>query len=323
MHRIPSLMAAIALAGIAWSAHALTWDMPTPYGDTNFHTVNIKQFAEDVEAATEGALTIKVHSAGSLFKHPEIKNAVRGGQVPIGEFLLSRLANENAVFQVDSIPFLATSYEAAGRLWEASRPFVEELLAEEGLQVLFSVPWPPQGLYAKEAVDSIEDLKGLKFRAYNTATERLAELAGAVPTQVEVPDIPQAFATGRVEAMITSPSTGANTKAWDFVSHFHHTQAWLPKNIVVVNKRAFDRLDPDIQEAVLAAAAEAEDRGWQMSKDETAAKIDVLSEHGMTIHNPPSRRLMKGLKDIGATMTADWAERAGEDAQAILEAYRQ
>ncbi|NIR29480.1 MAG: TRAP transporter substrate-binding protein [Gammaproteobacteria bacterium] len=323
MRKIVSFLAATALAGIAWSAQALTWDMPTPYGETNFHTVNIKQFAEDVEAATEGALTIKVHSAGSLFKHPEIKNAVRGGQVPVGEFLLSRLANENAVFQVDSIPFLATSYEDARRLWRASRPLVEKLLAEEGLQVLFSVPWPPQGLYAKKAVDSTEDLKGLKFRAYNTATERLAELAGAVPTQVEVPDIPQAFATGRVEAMITSPSTGANTKAWDFVSHFHHTQAWLPKNIVVVNKRAFDRLDPDIQEAVLAAAAQAEDRGWEMSTEETAAKIEILREHGMTIHNPPSRRLMKGLKDIGSKMTADWAERAGDDGQAILEAYRQ
>lgn len=323
MHRILAVATGAALAVLGWSAQALTWDMPTPYGETNFHTVNIKQFARDVEAATDGSLTIKVHSAGSLFKHPEIKNAVRGGQVPIGEFLLSRLANENAVFQVDSIPFLATGYEDAERLWAASRPFVEKLLAEEGLQVLFSVPWPPQGLYARQEVDAIGDLKGVKFRAYNTATERLAELAGAVPTQVEVPDIPQAFATGRVEAMITSPSTGANTKAWDFVSHFHHTQAWLPKNIVVVNKRAFDRLDPAIQEAVLQAAAQGEDRGWRMSREETAEKIRILREHGMHIHDPPSRRLMQDLKSIGATMTEDWAERAGEDGRAILEAYRQ
>lgn len=323
MHRPISILVAAVFASFGGAAQALTWDMPTPYGENNFHTVNIKQFAADVKAATDGALAIQVHSGGSLFKHPEIKNAVRSAQVPIGEFLLSRLANENAVFEVDSIPFLATSYDDAQRLWEASRPLVEALLQQQGLKVLFSVPWPPQGLYAKKEINSVADLKGLKFRAYNAATERLAELAGAVPTQVEVPDIPQAFATGRVEAMITSPSTGANTQAWDFVSHFYHTQAWLPKNIVVVNQRAFDRLDPDIQDAVLKAAAEAQKRGWQMSKEETAAKIAILRGNGMQVHNPPSAQLMKDLKAIGRRMTDEWAERAGEDARAILKAYQQ
>ncbi len=309
----------MGLSGFSWAA---TWDMPTPYGDSNFHTVNIKQFADDVKAATNGALTINVHSAGSLFKHPEIKNAVRGGQVPIGEFLLSRLSNENPLFQVDSIPFLATDYDAAKKLWSASRQPVEKLLDQQGMKVLFSVPWPPQGIYSKNKLESVAGLKGVKFRAYNAATEQLAKLAGAVPTQVEVPDIPQAFATGRVDAMITSPSTGANAKAWDFVSHFYHTQAWLPKNIVVVNKKAFAKLDPALQQAVLKAASDAETRGWKSSMAETAAKIDILRNNGMQVPMP-SDTLMGGLKGIGKTMTDEWVAKAGAEGSAIIKAFNQ
>ena len=314
--------AAVALALAASPALAQTkWDMPTPYPDANFHTQNIMQFAEDVKRATGGKLEIKIHSNGSLFKHPEIKNAVRGGQVPIGEFLLSLLANENPVFEVDSVPFLATGYDDAKRLWSASHAGVEKALDKEGLMVLYAVPWPPQGLYAKNELKSVDDLKGVKFRAYNAATQKLASLAGAVPTQVEVPDIPQAFTTGRVDAMITSPSTGANSKAWDFVKHYHDTQAWLPKNVIVVNKRAFRSLDKATQQAVLDAAKSAEARGWEMSMKETNEKTSVLKQNGMTIHTP-APALMSGLKGIGKQMTDEWLKKAGADGQAILKAYQ-
>ncbi len=224
------------------------------------------QFADEVKQVTGGKLVIKVHSAGSLFKHPEIKNAVRGGQVPIGEFFLSLLSNENAVFGADSQPFLATNYDDAAKLWNAQQPIIAPLLERQNLMPLFSVPWPPQGLYTGKEINTVDDLKGIKFRAYNATLEKFANAVGAAPTQVEVPDIPQAFATGRVEAMITSPSTGANSKAWDFVKYFTDIQAWVPKNIVVVNSSAFNKLDEDDQKAVLAAAEKAEIRGWEMSK---------------------------------------------------------
>ena len=299
---------------------AANWDMPTPYPDATFHTVNIQQFAKDVSENSGGKLTIKVHSAGSLFKHPEIKNAVRNGQVPIGEFFLSLLANENPAFEIDSQQFLATNYGDAQRLWAAQKPVVDRLLDAQGLMVLYAVPWPPQGLYTKKEVASVADLKGMKFRTNNAVLEKMANLAGAAPTQIEVPDIPQAFATGRVEAMITSPSTGANSKAWDYLNHFYDTQAWVPKNIVVVNKRAFQRLDAKTQSAVKQAAAAAEKRGWEMSKKETAEKIAVLKANGIKVHTPYPE-LMKGLKDIGTKMITEWKVNAGADGQAILSKY--
>ena len=312
--------AAIAFSISAVNAQAETWDMATPYPDATFHTKNIHQFADDVAEATSGGLKINVHSAGSLFKHPEISKAVRSGQVPAGEFFLSLLNNDNPAFGVDSLPFLATSYDDAERLWAAQRPVVENLLDEQGLMVLYAVPWPPQGLYTTKPISTVDGLAGVKFRTYNSTLETFASMAGAAPTQIEVPDIPQAFSTGRVEAMITSPSTGVNSQAWDFLSHYTDIQAWIPKNIVVVNKRAFQRLGADTQQAVLEAAAAAEVRGWEMSRNETEVQTAALAENGIDVQNP-SDALMQGLRAIGAKMLENWVAASGEEGAAILEAY--
>ncbi len=321
MNKFATLTTAVVI-GLALSGNALaeTWEMPTPYPDATFHTVNIKEFAADVEKATGGKLKINVHSAGSLFKHKQIKTAVRGGQAPIGEFFMGLLANENPVYAMDTLPFLASNYDEAAKLWTATRSEIDKVMGEQGLMVLFSVPWPPQGVYAKKEINTASDMKGLKFRANNASTTRLAELTGAVPTQIEVADLPQAFATGRVDAMITSPSTGVSTKAWDFLSHFHHTQAWIPKNVVVVNESAFMALDEATRKALSDAAAAAEKRGWEMSKAETDAKIAVMKDNGITIVTP-SDALMESLKAVGATMGAEWAAKAGAAGQALMDAY--
>jgi TRAP-type C4-dicarboxylate transport system substrate-binding protein len=327
---VKSAFSALFLAVLVHQVLAgqIRWDMPTPYGDASFHTENIRQFAEDVKVATGGDLAITVHSAGSLIKHPEIKNAVRRGLVPIGEIIMSRLANEDPVFEVDSIPFLATTYAQAGKLWDASRPIISNKLGKQDVILLFAVPWPPQGIYAKKLLSSLDSFEGLSMRAYNKSTERLAQLAGAVPTQVEVPDIPTAFSTGRVDAMITSPTTGVNTKAWDYVTHFHHTQAWLPKNMVMVNKAAFNALTPENQEALVEAAEAAEIRGWNASRAETDAQLKILRKNGMKVIVPneitaPSEKLISGLRKIGRQMTEEWLETAGEEGKVIIRRFRE
>ncbi|MDG3040947.1 TRAP transporter substrate-binding protein [Roseicyclus marinus] len=312
---------ATALTALTLPAAAQTaWDMPTPYGDTVFHTMNIMEFADDVREATGGQLDITVHSAGSLFGHPEIKDAVRRGLAPIGEILLSRLANENPLFEADSIPFLADSYADARALWAASRPAVEALLAEQGLTLLYAVPWPGQSLYLTEEVTDPAALQGVTFRAYNTATEQLANILGMVPTQVEAGDIPTAFATGRVAAMMTSPSTGVSSQAWDYTSVYVDVNAWLPKNVIFVNTEALNALPEDQRTALLAAAAEAETRGWAMSEAETATQIATLESNGMTVVQP-SEALSAALAAAGAQMTEEWLARAGDEGAAIVAAY--
>jgi TRAP-type C4-dicarboxylate transport system substrate-binding protein len=182
------------------------------------------------------------------------------------------------------------------------------------------VAWPPQGIYAKKEVSSLAEMEGLKFRAYNLGTERVAELANMVPTQIEASDIATAFATGRVEAMITSPSTGVDSKVWDFLSHYHDTQAWLPRNMVIVNKAAFEALGEAERAAVMEAAAEAETRGWEMSQTETAEKTQALKDNGVTVVEP-SEELKSGFSEIGKTITEEWKGRAGADGEALLQSY--
>jgi len=314
-----SIICAAALA-MATSASAQSWDMPTPYGDTTFHTQNIIQFADDVRTATDGGLDITIHSAGSLFPHSEIKGAVRNRSVPMGEFFLSLLANEDLAYGIDSQPFVATSYEDAAKLWAAQEPVITELLAEQDLMPLFSVPWPAQGLYTNGEVATVADLNGLRFRSYNAALEEFATLAGAAPVQIEASDIPQAFATGQVAAMITSPSTGVNSTAWDFVTHYTPINAWVPKNIVVVNKRMFDGLDAGTQSAVLEAAAAAQTRGWEMSAAEAESMTAALADNGIIVYEP-SEILIADLQGIGATMLENWKANASDAALAVLEGY--
>ncbi|MEN2981989.1 MAG: TRAP transporter substrate-binding protein [Thermus sp.] len=311
---------AASLALLLALAQAQTWNMATPYPPANFHTQNILQFAKEVEEATGGRVRITVHPGGSLFPHPQILPAVRNGQVQLGEVLMSLLANENPLFNLDSIPFVATSYEEARRLYQAQRPEVERWLAQRGVVFLYAVPWPPQGLYTKRPVASAQDLKGIRFRAYNPATARLAELLGMSPVQVEAADIPQAFATGIVEAMITSPVTGVDSQAWDFSRYFYDLKAWIPKNMVVMGRRAFEGLSPQDREALLQAARRAEERGWRLSQEQEERALQTLASRGMQVVKP-SPTLMADLKKAGQTMILDWQRQVGATGVQIYRRY--
>ncbi|WP_420391759.1 TRAP transporter substrate-binding protein [Acuticoccus sp.] len=300
------------------AAAQTSWDMATPYPDAEFHTKNIREFVADVEQATGGDLTITVHSGQSLFKHPEIKRSVQNQLVPIGEVLMANLYNEDPIFGADNIPFVATSYEDARALWEAQRPLVEEKLAADGIRLLYTVPWPGQGFYTNREIASAADLQGERFRTYNATTSRMAELLGTVPTTVEAVEIPQAFSTGIVDAMVTSAATGVRTKAWDFTDHFYDLNAWFPKNMVIVNEDAFSALPEDQQQALLDAAAAAEERGWRMSEEEMTSTVDALGKE-LTVHEP-SEELMSGLREVGETMSAEWVEEVGAEGQEVLDA---
>ena len=318
------LFAAAALGAALGASTAFAetkWDMPTPYGDGVHHTQNVRQFADDLRAATGGEINIVVHSGASLIKHPEIHRAVRTGQVPIGEMFMGLLGNDNPVFKADNIPFMASDFASAKKLWEATRPHIEKALQKDGLKLLYAVPWPPQGFYTKKPISSADDLEGLKMRAYSPTTSRLAVLLKATPTTVQTPEIPQAFSTGIIDAMVTSPSTGVSSQSWDYVSNYTDTQAWIPKNMVIVNNRAFKRLDKDLQQAVMQAAAAAEARGWEMAQAETAAKTATLAENGIAVAEPTAQ-LKADLQAIGKTMSEEWAKEAGQVGQQILKAYR-
>lgn len=297
------------------------WDMPTGYPGNNFHTENIRQFADDVDKATAGKLKITVHDSGSLFKANEIKRAVQGGQADIGEIIISGFSNEDPMYGVDSIPFLATGYEASKKLWAVSKEATEKRLAKQGLKVLYTVAWPPQGIFSAKPINSAADLKGAKWRAYNPNTSRIAQLVGAQPVTIQAAELTQALATGAVTTFMTSSATGYDSKVWEQVKYYYDVNAWLPKNLVIVSQKKFDALDKPTQAAVLKAAAAAETRGWKSSMDKNTWYKEQLVKNGMKVETG-SEQLLTDMKKVGLTMIADWTTQTGAEGQAIIEAFR-
>jgi len=311
-----------ALATVSMAAFAQTrWDLPSAYPASNFHTENLAQFADDVDRATGGKLKITVHPNATLFKAPEIKRAVQGGQAQAGEVLLGNFQNEWQPFGIDGLPFLADSYASARKLYEAQKPALAKKLGEQNMLLLYTVPWQPQGIYSKKPLQSVADLKGIKWRAYSPATSRIAELAGAQPVTVQAAELSQALATGVVESFMTSSATGYDAKVFESVKYYYATNAWLPKNAVLVNKAAFQALDKPTQDAVLRAAMAAEERGWQLSEKKEHEYIELLKRNGMQVVEPPAA-LKAELRKIGDTMLGEWLQKAGADGQAIVDAYR-
>ena len=317
-------LCASALLALAVPLGALAqtkWDLPAAYAAGNFHTENLVQFANDVDKATGGKLKITVHANASLFKAPEIKRAVQGGQAQIGEVLLVNFENENALYGLDGVPFLATGYADSAKLYKAQKPALDKLLGAQGMKLLFSVPWPPQGIYANKPLNSVADMKGLKWRAYSPATAKIAELVGAQPVQIQAAELTQALATGVVDSYMSSGSTGYDSKTYEHIKSWYNTQAWLPKNAVIVNVAAFNALDKATQDAVSKAAADAEARGWKVSEEKNGWYLEQLKGKGMNIVTP-SPALMSGLKKVGDEMLGDWLKKAGPDGQAVVDAFR-
>jgi TRAP-type C4-dicarboxylate transport system substrate-binding protein len=297
------------------------WDLPSGYGANTFQVQNLQWFADEVDKASAGKFKLTLHPGASLFKANEIKRAVQSAQTPIGEFIVSGAANDHPIYGLDSIPFLATSYAEARRLNDVSRPALEKVLAGQGLKLLYAVPWPPQSLYSAKPVQSLADLKGTRMRAYNPATSKIAELLGAQPVTVQLAELPQALATGAVNNFLTSSASGVDSKLHEHVKHFYAVAAWLPRNLVVVNQKAFDGLDKPTQDALTKTAAAAEARGWRVSEERDAEYLKELAAKGMAI-DPRADNLKRELRTIGERMTADWLATAGAEGKAVIDAFR-
>jgi TRAP-type C4-dicarboxylate transport system substrate-binding protein len=315
------LLGALALCAGEEAKAQTRWALPSAYPATNFHAENLNVFAKDVAGATGGKLQITVHPDAALYTAPEIKRIVQIGHANMGEVLISLHEADDPIFGIDVVPFLATSFDQAQKLWAVTKPSIEKKFAAQGLMVLFSVPWPPQGIYAKKPINTVADMKGLFWRAYNAGTRRIAEIVGAHPVTVQAADLPRALATGLINAFMTSSATGYDSRVWESMTYFYDTQAWIPKNITFVNKRAFDQLDEPTRAALLKAAADAELRGWAASQEKNRWYVDELGRNGMKVL-PPADALAAGLKQVGEQLTAEWLRKAGADGWAVIEAYK-
>ncbi len=317
------LIAALCAAGVSHvsALHAqTTWTVATGYRAESFHTENIAQFGREVQAATQGELKVQLAPNGSLFKLGDILQAVQDGKVQAGETIMTSLAKDIPVAGADSVPFVVGSYKQALRLWQLQRPGLEQAFAQRGLKILFSVPWPPQGLYATRPVKTTADFKHMKMRTYNQTTVRIAEMLGAVPVDVAMVDVGKAVNEGRLDAMITSAVTGVENKVWGPIKYYYELNAWFPKNIVFVNAKNFDALAPAARAVVLQAAAAAETRGWAASQSAAVGATKELQANGIKVERLSSE-LDIDIKRMGDRFSREWVRSVGKSASSIFVSY--
>ncbi len=319
----PLLLALVALLAWATPGAAQTrWVMATPYPEANYHTETIKWFLAEIERLAPGKLVVQLHPNASLMPLSQIKRAVQSGQIQMGEILLGAFGNEDPIFDVDSIPFIASTYAMEAKLHEAAEPAIRARLERQGITPLYMVPWPSQALYTRAELRTLEDLKGSRFRSQTPIVARMAELMGATPVMVQAAEVPQAFATGIVNAMLTSAQTGADSAAWDFSKYHYNIGFSRTRNAVIVNTRAFMALDPATRDAIRAAAAQARPRGIAAAEASEKVMTERLRAGGMQIMTP-SPELMAQLQAIGVKQEQEWVAKAGPDGAALLARYRQ
>ena len=311
----------MAAAGAApLCAAKTTWRLASGYRSESFHTVNLVEMAREVGDAAQGALAIDVHPNNTLVKLNEVRAAVEAGRIEAGETIMSSLVDEIPIAGADSVPFIVGSFADARRLWRHQRPLLERHFAKRGLQVLYAVPWPPQGLYCNKPVTSGADLKGARMRTYNATTARIAALLGAQGVDVPMAQVGRALAEGRIDSMITSAVTGVENKVWGHVKHYYEINAWFPKNVVFANLRVLQALAPPACEAVLRAAAAAERRGWAASEAAASSSVDELRRNGIKVDRVP-RELGVEIKRLGERFSLEWLRQVGPEANDIFVPY--
>lgn len=313
------MLASLAVLAVPVSA-AEKWDMPTAYPATNFHTVNAQNFAKCVTDSTADRFEITIHANGALFKGNDIKRAVQTGQAQLGERLLSSHENENPIFGTDSIPFIATSYDDSVKLYQAARPELEKVLEKQGLVLLYSVPWPAQGMFFGKDVESVADMKGIRVRSYNKSTARISELTGMEPISIEAAEISQALSAGVIQSLITSAVTGQDSKVWEQLDHFYQVNAWMPRNYVIINKGLYDGLSDADKKALQGCSTKAETEGLDMSKAANEDALATLKKNGMRVI-VPNEAMAKELHAIGETMSKEWVDSAGDMGKTVMDAF--
>ena len=318
-------MTALCAAGMGCASglHAQTpvqWKLATGYRAESFHTRNLVQFAQEVEAASSGALRIEVFANNTLAKLADIPAAVQGGKAQAGETIMTSLVADMPIAGADAVPFVVRSYADARRMWTLQRPLIEAHFAHKGLKALYAVPWPPQGLFSIATVKSAADFKGTRMRTYNPATVRIAEMLGATAVDVPMVEVNKALAAGQLDSMITSALTGVENQVWGQIRQYYGIDAWFPKNIVFVNQRAFDALPPASRQAVAKAAAEAETRGWAMSEAIAQESVGELQRKGIKVERPTAE-LNAELKRLGERFSREWVRSVGGEANQLFIPY--
>ena len=319
-----SVACLLTIGGFGLSASAETaWDLPLAWPAGNFHVKNAEVFAEKVAEVTGGEVQITVHPGGSLgFKGPEMLKSIRDGLVPIGDVLLNQQVGEAPFLGIESVPYLASGYEEIAALHEFSRPVYEEIAAEFNQKILYMVPWPGQAVYSKNEIVTLDDVQGLKLRVVDKNGLDYMNALGGAPRQMPWGEVVPALASGAIEGVTTSSSSGVDGKFWEFLGFMNRFNWQSASNMMNVNLDAWNALSPEHQEAIETLAAELEAEFWDVSRAEDEEKLKTLADNGVKI-TEPTDELRAQLLETAKPMWQAFIDEAGPRADEVIAAYRE
>ena len=319
---VAAALAGAALLTCSIPAYAqTTLNLSDVLPETNFMVTNAIKFADEVSAATDGQVNISVKAGGSLgFKGPDQLTAVRDGLVEMADINISQQVGVNPLFGVEGVPFLISSMEELKAYHAFVRPAFEELAAENNQKILYVVPSPAQYVYLKVEVDGIDDFAGIPVRGADKNTVDIVSAMGMAGVAMPWGELIPALASGRVEGVATSATSGVDGKFWEFMKYIYPTNHTWGSNMVTINLDAWNKLTPEQQAAIEEVAARLEPEFWEVSRQGDLASIKTMTENGMELREI-SPDLKAAMVERALALQAEFVARVPE-AGPIVEQYK-
>ena len=316
------LISAWFAMGLFSDAMAKTkWDLHLNYPAGNFHSKGAQDFADRVQAATGGELTIVLHPGASLgFKGPELLRALADGQLAAAEIPTGMVEGDAPVLALTAQPFISTNAFEQRLLYQLSKETYKKVLKKFNQITLYTSVWPFSGIYTQRPITSEADLKGLKMRVYDGTGLAFGDATGIAARKMPFSEVYPAMKAGLLDSMYTSSVSGVDAKAWEVLKYFTPINIVGPVNMINVNLGVWNQLPKNIQETVLEIAAQMEDEMWDLAGDMDRKSRATLKENGMTL-TPVSKTFRAELNAIGDKLRSEWVKKAGSDAQNILKEY--
>lgn len=321
-HLIATALAGAALMNAALPATAASeLILSDVLPESNFMVENVQRFAEEVAEATDGEVQISVHAGGSLgFKGPDQLTAVRDGLVQMADINISQQVGVDPLFGVEGVPFLVSSMEELKEYHEIVRPVFEELAAENNQKILYMVPSPAQYVYLNVLVDDIGDFEGIPVRGADKNTVDIITAIGMDGVAMPWGELIPALASGRVEGVATSATSGVDGKFWEFLEYIYPTNHTWGSNMVTINLDTWNQLSPEQQTAIEDVAARLEPEFWETSRQGDLDSIEIMTFNGMELVEI-SPELQAAMQDRAQALQAEFIERVPE-AGPIVEEFK-
>ena len=297
------------------------WNANSVWPPKNLHSVGLTDFAEKVKKATNGELEMVVHTGGALgFKGPDLLKAVRDGLVPVSDMLISGVAGDEKIFQIVTLPFLVRDFDELRLLIEIAYPYFDKSAQKWGQKILYIAPWPGAGLWTKNKITTLEEMKGLKTRTYDKNGALVMEAVGATPFALPFSEVYTSLQTGLIDSVMTSSPTAVDGKFWEVLKYYEPLFITAATDMVTVNLKAFQKLPKAQQDILVKIGKEMEETMWANVKKWDKEQEAISNKNGIETVKP-STKVIGELEKITEKIRAEWLKSAPADGKKIYDEF--